>query len=283
MNSDTTTHPREKLVFGRFSREECGLPPMNWGRPRIANLAVRCVVLLAVLMAVGYMAGVLVGRYREAWTATLPAQIRGAAPDDISDLLSRGRMNAVSQPDRPGLTASLGYATLVAAERSPRRMGYYGNASRLLGGLEKGEGATMQDFAVSLMASGAHAEVGDYAKAFASLARADAALVKQPDSQEKRGYKLHLVNAQAYFLATAPDNAGRNPERALHLAQLMITSKDPLPGGGRAPAEFFDTLASAWHAVGDDREALLAQTFALGLAESSGLDIYIRHYDLYNK
>lgn len=284
MDVGDSTAPGKKLIFGRFGREECGLPPTNWGRTNRLAMLSRGAALLALLVLAGWLAGVLVGRWRESWVATLPSRVRAAAPEDIPALLGKGRMYAISQPGRVGLNANLAFAAMVAAEQSPRRMGYYGNAARLLGSLEREMTSSPEEmYTVSLMAAEAYGETGDYPQAFASLARANEALEKMPDSADQRRRRLLLVNAQAYYLATAPVHAGRNPERALHLAQLMMTSKDKLPGDESASAPFFDTLASAWHAVGDSERALAAQTFALGLAKQSGLDVYIRHYDEYKK
>lgn len=276
----------ENPIFGRYSREECGLPPEAAGEPRRRTLVVRAVILLAALAVAGWLAGTATARWREAWLSALPHMVSQAEPAEASELLSKGRIYALALADRPAAARDLAMAGLVAAESAPRRFGYYANVANIFDRVDASQtGSPLAEFAAELMASGVYGELGEYAKAFACLNRADAALKKTPDEKERRSYRLLLVNAQAYYLATAPRGEGRNPEKALHLAQLLISSKDEIPGGGHASgsAAFLDTLASAWHATGDDARAEKTQAFALGLADSAGLDVYLRHYDEYNR
>lgn len=272
----------KKLIFGRYSREECGLPPEDAAKPNRKTAVLRTLCLLAILTAVGWMAGVATARWREEWASALPALVYRAGPEETVGLLSRGRMYAVALPERPRIARDLAFASLVAAERAPRRMGYYGNLANIFDAMDFGQvGPPAAEFATLLTASGVYAELDEYAKAFACLRQADAALDRIGDEQARRSHQLLLVNAQAYYLAVAPAGEGRNPERALHLAQLLLTSKDELPGGGHASgsAAFLDTLASAWHAAGDSAQAARTQALALGLADSAGLDVYLKHYD----
>ncbi len=274
----------EKLIFGRYTREECGLPPDGIGRGRPGRKAVllRAAVLAVLLVAAGWLAGTIAARWREAWMDSLPARVAMADPGDGSDLLARGGLYAAALPDRPRVARDWAVALLVAAERSPRRIGYYVNLANIFDRVGRtGPGEPADEFALGLAASGVYAELGDYAKAFASLERADAALEELPDEAQRRSHRLLLVNAQAYYLASAPAGRGRNPEKALHLAELMITSRDELASGGHASgsAALMDTLATARFAVGDAARALAAQTLALGLADSEGLEVYLKHYD----
>jgi hypothetical protein len=89
------------------------------------------------------------------------------------------------------------------------------------------------------------------------------------------------LNSRAYLLATVPEAAGRDAERALRLIQLALTSDGELPGGGPASesAAVLDTLAAAWQAAGEPARARQAQSLALGLADADGLDLYLRRYD----
>lgn len=201
---------------------------------------------------------------------------------EIPGLLAKGRLYAAALPERPVMARDLAIAAMLAAERSPRRMGYYGNLAKLVDGLPEGLSATPAgDFMTELFFAGIHHEVGDFQKAFAALGRAEAALQKIEDEVERRSRQLLLANSQAYFLATAPKQAGRNPERALHLAQPMIAARDQLPGGGYASdsAALLDTLATAWYAAGQPERAAKIQSLALGLADGESLDTYLRHYD----
>ncbi len=271
-----------ELIFGRYSREDCGLPPIGAARGGWRRALPRALLLLALLIGAGWLAGSATARWREAWLSALPARIARATPDEAAELLAKGGMYAAALANRPGAVRDLAVAGLVAAERSPRRLGYYGNLANLLGRLESDPaGDPLGRFAQELAASGVYAELGRYDEAFASLERADKALLLLPDDALRRSHRLLLVNAQAYYLATAPAGKGRNPERALHLAELMITSRDELASGGHASgsAALMDTLASAWFAAGDAAQALKAQTLALGLADSEGLEVYLRHYD----
>lgn len=278
---------RDQLLFGRFSREDCGLPPIPpaGGGPRTAlRTALRAALLLALLVGAGWIAGLVSARLREMRVAELPARVRMAAPEDVPGILAAGKLYAAALRHRPALRRDLAYALLIAAENSPRRMGFHGNAAGLLAGPAPADNPAAA-FAAELTASGIHAELGDHDKAFAAIARAENALSRFADENLARSHRLLLVNAQAYSLATAPVGSGRNPERALHLAQLLVTSRDPLPDGSAASesSAFLDTLASAWAAAGDYARALETQTYALGLAESPGLDVYIRHFDEFRR
>lgn len=271
----------DNLIFGRYTREECGLPPVEQLRPRRGSLVLRVLLLFAVLVTAGWLGGVVTARVREAWMSTLPGQVYLADPQKASELLAQGRMYATALPDRPGMRRDLALAGLIAAERAPRRLGYYGNLRALFDGQADGSTDSAEgDFMFRVTAAGVFAELGEYKKAFADLDRAEEALERIEPEGKRSSYRLHLVNAQAYFLAVAPESEGGDPERALRLAQLMITSRDSLVGGGKTSAspELMDTLAAAWYAMGNAERALAAQTYALGLA-TSGLDVYVRHYD----
>ena len=272
----------EKLIFSRYTREECGLPPVEDGKPRRHATAIRVCILLAVLAVAGWAGGIATARWREAWLGSLPGLVSRAEPGERAELLARGRVYATALRDRPDAARNLAIAGIVAAGPAPRRLGYYANVANLLDRAGSGaSGSPEVDFASDLAASGAYAELGRYSEAFARLGRADAALKRIEDENRRRSYQLLLVNAQAYYLATAPREAGRNPEKSLHLAQLLVSSRDKIADGGHASgsAAFLDTLASAWFATGDDEQAAKTQVFALGLADTGDLDVYLRHYD----
>lgn len=277
--------PYSPLLFGRYGREECGLPPVN-PRPMRAGGFIMCLCLLLVaLVAAGWLAGLMAARYREAWVATLPGLVNRASTAEIATLLSRGRLYATALGDNQKVRDDLAFALLIAAERSPRRMGYYGSVAQLYA-LPRQQGSRPEaDFAAELTASGVFAELKQYDRVFAALGRADKALARYPEDEQKRAHRLLLVNAQAYYLATAPLRSGGNPEKALHLSQLLISSRDKMAGGGHASdqAAFLDTLASAWNATGDADKAVETQRLALGLADAAGLDVYIRAFDRFTR
>lgn len=273
---------RENAIFGRYTREECGLPPRPCHRPGWRFYLSRAVFLIAALLGVGWLAGSANARYREAVVTYLPALVARSDTDEASRLLERGRIYAAALPDRAGMRRNLALAATVAADRSRRRLGYYGNIRTLLSAAGHGAGgATDEVFINELSASGVYAEIDDYQAAFSRLERAEQALEREKDESFRKSGKLLLANSKAYLMATAPEGSGRDPDRALHLAELMITSKDTLPGGGHASgsAALLDTLASAYHAAGLEDKAVTTQSLALGLADSQSLDIYIRHYD----
>lgn len=271
----------DALIFGRYTREECGLPPVNSGGGA-RRFVVRALLLLAALVTVGWIAGRLEAGWREAWLSGLPAMVHAAPDEDVSDLLARGRMYASALPARQRMRRDLALAVLVAGERAPRREGYYANARRLLASVRISElQAPEEKLYTEFAASGVHAQFHDYAPALACLERADKALEGVSDAGLRASLRLLLVNAHAYYLAVAPRGAGGDPARSLELAQLMIASRDTLPGGGYASdsAAFLDTLAMAWHVNGDADKALASQSMALGLADSSELFELLTHYD----
>ncbi|MCL2000460.1 MAG: hypothetical protein FWG74_03415 [Planctomycetes bacterium] len=272
----------EKLIFGRYTREECGLPPAGADRPGWQRFIPRFIGLVVVLLAAGWTGGTAAARWREDWMASLPARVARADAGERAELLARGGLYAAALPNRPRVLQNLVFAILTAAERAPRRLGYYGSLVHIFDGLVPDSGGDPAgEFGLWLVASGVYLELGEYAKAFASLERADAALERLPDAALARSHRLLLVNAQAYCLATAPEGSGRDSGRAVHLAELMITSRDELASGGNASdsAAFMDTLATAWFAAGDTENAIAAQRLALGLADSEGLVEYLKHYD----
>lgn len=272
----------DSLVFGRYSREECGLPPPE-GAPARRRLVVgRAVLLFAALLSLGWLAGTAASRMRERWVAALPSRIAGAGPAESADLLAKGRVLAASLPDHALSAHSLALAAMMAAEKAPRRLGYFGSLGAMLDNApDWPDAAPDEAFMAGLAAAWVYSELGQYGKAFANLEKADAALRNAPDDAAKRARRLHLVNTQAYLLATAPESEGGNPEKALHLSQLLVSSRDEIAPGKSASASpaFLDTLASAWHAAGEAEKAVVTQTFALGLAESAELAVYLRHYD----
>lgn len=270
----------DPLLFNRYSREECGLPPQgaDFARERLPWRATVLMLLLTALMA--WLGGTAMSRHRQSWLASLPAQI-AASPEQAKPLLARGKIYATAQGDNALARRDLAYAATLAAERSPSRLGYFANADILLRHVDRDRLPNARErFATELAASNALAELGRNREALDALQRAGAALYAMPEA-EQAAYRLLFVNSQAYLLATIPEEEGGDPETALELARLMISSRDPLPNGRFASdsAAFMDTLAAAYHAAGQARQALDTQTLALGLAESHGLDIYLRHYD----
>lgn len=277
--------PHEQLIFGRYTREECGLPPAGV-KPWSGGLTFgRVLLLLAAVGVLGWLAGVGAGRWRGHWLSALPSQVAAAAAADVPDLIGRGRMYAVALPGNWRMRRDLAFACLAAAEKSPRRLGYYANAASLFRGLDHDLVPDGETFGTAITASGAYAELGDYPEAFAALDNAEAGLEHIADEQLRRSFRLLLINTRAYFLAVADPEQGGDPEKALHLAQLMISSRDPLPGGGHASgsAALLDTLATAWDRTGDPARAAATQSLALGLADAQGLDVYLRHYDEFSK
>lgn len=274
--------PGEKLLFGRYTREECGLPPEGWNSRKRRFLPLRAAALLVALVIAGWLGGNAMARWREAWVAFLPARVMAATPEEASVLLARGRMYGQALPERQGMRRDLAIAAIIEAERSPRRLGYYANAANLLRRLPPADlGVTA--FGTGIAAAGVFAELKDYKKTFAALDLAKAALenMESAGNEAARPSRLLLANARAYFLAIADAREGGDPDTALELAELMITSRDTLPGGGYASgsAAFLDTLATARFAGGDVQGARAAQALALGLADSRGLEVYLEHYD----
>lgn len=278
--------PDEPLLFGRFSREECGLPPAGpdpFGE-RLGML--RPVVLLIALAALGWLAGRVMANNREVWVASLPAMLVGESPEKQSELMTRGKMFATALPDDPSMRRNLAIAAMTAADLSPRRAGYYGNARELLANRSaeavQGE-PPIEAFFTWLTMAGLYEEAQDYQTAFTALDRAEKALSLVQDEALLRSCRLHLVNTQAWLLACAPREEGGDPVRSLELANLMITSRDTLLGG-RHPsgaAELLDTLAMARFKNGLTQEAVSAQSLALGLADSRGLEVYLRNFDTF--
>ena len=272
----------EELLFGRYTREECGfVSPIGYGGP--VRRALPVAAMLVLLLAAGWIAGTFAARWREAWLAELPFRSTLATPGDASDLLALGRMYALALPARPAAAANLALALSWTAERAPRPAGYLGNAANLFAGIDDWRRLeTGIAFPAALSAAWVFQEAGDYAKAFASLDRAAEALDAVRDEPRRLGGRALLLNSRAYLLAVAPAAAGgRDAQRSLALIRTALTARDELPGGGfpSGSAAILDTLAAAWLALGEGDRAGQAQFLALGLAESDGLDSYIRRYD----
>lgn len=293
-----------RLIFGRYSREQCGLPPVEASSVRRGREIRLVLAAVAGVILAGWLAGDLTVRWRGQWLAYLPARIQAASRSEVPELLARGGMYAASRPRDLRFAEALVPALSMAAERAPRRMGYYGSAGAILNRLPESAGETPETrFSKALAAAGVWSELGRFSDAFAEVARAGLALdaisnalklpsageadrngearADLPEIQRVRARRLLLANMQAYLMATAPQGAGRNPERALHLAQLMLTSRD-FVALGFSPSDsaaFLDTLATAWFAAGESEKAVKTQAMALGLADSEGLEVYLRHYD----
>lgn len=270
----------DSLLFNRYSREECGLLPQgaDFAGERLPWRATILMLLATALLA--WLGGTAMSRYRQSWLASLPAQI-AASPEQAKPLLARGKIYATALADNSLARRDLAYAATLAAEQSPSRLGYFANADSLLRHVDRAKlPGALERFATDLAASNALAELGRNREALDALQRAGAALYALPE-REQAAYRLLFVNSQAYLLATISGEEGGDAQTALELAELMISSRDPLPNGAFASdsAAFMDTLATAYHAAGLARQARDTQTLALGLAESHGLDIYLRHYD----
>lgn len=284
----TKTPDDDPLLFGRFSREECGLPPAGTD-PFGERLGVLRPLALVVLLAViGWFAGRIMANTREAWVASLPAMLVNEEPEKQAVLLARGKMFASALPDQPSVRRSLALAAMTAADLSPRRAGYYGNARELLANRTPEtmrEERPIEAFFTWLTLAGLYEETEEYKTAFAALDEAEKALSALENDDMLRSCRLYLVNSQAWLLARAPRGEGGDPARSLELANLMISSRDTLPGGKRpseAP-ELLDTLAMARFTNGLTEEAVAAQSLALGLADTRGLEVYLRNFDSFSK
>ncbi|MDR1613446.1 MAG: hypothetical protein LBT97_11800 [Planctomycetota bacterium] len=274
------------LIFNRFTREEMGLPPAvgvhsPWKRSLIRGMA-----LILALWAGGWLAGKFMRNSRSRRLESLPFRVARAEPAEASRLLAGERPRAAATGDDPAAVLSWCAAVLTATEEAPRRLGYFGNLAHLLDGLG-GELADRPGLAFHAETLQAHilSELGRCQDAFLAIGRAEKALSALPESPGSRALRLHLVNLQSYLLATVPEYEGRNPGRALHLAQTMISSRDEVAVGEypSGSAALVDTLAAAWFAVGDRERALETQTLALGLAKPGDLAVYLAHYDAYRQ
>ena len=276
----------EEMLFGRYTREECGLPPKNADAFGERLGIVKTLVILALLSGAAWFGGRLYANYRELWVRQLPAAIALAGDDAEarSNLMRRGSMYGAALPGRARVRRDLAFAAMTAAEYAPRRMGYIGNALALLEDAPSGGDETPLETVVRETAlSGLREEAGEYVEAFAALDRAEKALSGVADEKTQRSFRLLLVNAQAYYLAMAEEPEGGDALRALELARLAVSSRDELPGGGFASesAAFVDTLAMARFKNGLAKEAHNAQRLALGLADSRGLEVYLKHFDTF--
>lgn len=270
---------RENAIFGRYSREECGLPPYPRRRPGVGFYLVRALLLAVALVTAGWLGGMVTARWREFWVSQLPGQVAVASSEEASRLLDKGRIYATALPEQSDMRRNLALAALNESRRAARPKGYYGSVRDLLSGLPA-DSDPFAAFIEFLTAADIHGLLDDYPAAFVQLEQAERALDAMT-GYDGASFRLVLVNSWAYLLAMAPREQGGDPERALRLAELMISSKDTLPDGSHASgsAALLDTLAMAYHAAGFDDKAIATQSLALGLAEAQGLDVYIRHYD----
>ena len=275
------------LLFGRYNREDCGLPPLK--NPALARwkTTIRTVLLLAAVILGGWLAGNLAARSRMLGMDALPAAAAEAvqsATGNARAVLSRGRMLATALRGDPRAALGLAEAAYVVANNAPRQIGYYGNIDALLSGAgEKLVASPFLAFRAELLHSAVLLELRRHEEALAALKRANDALETIPDGPLARAFKLNVVNQQAYILAISDSPQVSNPEKALHLAELMIASQDAFPDGSFASssAAFVDTLAAAWFATGQSEKALEVQSLALGLALPGELAVYLKHYDQY--
>ncbi len=267
-------------MFGRYTRDECGLPPVETARERRRRVFARWAAVFLSLAVVGWLAGVGVARWRSAQVMSLHQRIARAELSQIPALLSRGRLFAASRAGDGRTTFALATATLAAADRMPRRLGYYGNVGRILADVDLTDQPDLA-FLADLTRAGVLIELERYGEAFHHVDVAESTLAALPDGPAKRMFRLQMVNLRAYLLARAPVSVGGNPEKSLHLAQLLLLSRDEVADGvyPSDAAAFLDTLACAWHAAGESEQAVETQAMALGLAEPEHLEVYLRHYD----
>ncbi|MDR0362710.1 MAG: hypothetical protein LBJ46_08535 [Planctomycetota bacterium] len=276
---------RGSLVFNRFTREAMGLPPADAGKRRgVLWTLVKGAAIVLALFGAGWLAGEFVAAERVRRIESLPFRLQRVGRSAGPGLLASERPTAIAVADNPGALLAYAEAAMMASELAPRQAGYYGNLALVLDGVgERLAGKPLSAFRAETLHAAVLAELDRHPEAFAALVRADRALSAMPDGPMARALRLHLVNLQSYLLATAPEGKGRNPGRALHLAQAMISSRDRIGSGDYASgsAALVDTLAAAWFAVGDRTRAMEAQTLALGLAKPGDLAVYLAHYDAY--
>ncbi len=144
-----------------------------------------------------------------------------------------------------------------------------------------GEENVLLRLQANALAANAALAIGREREAYQALAAAENLLAAQQLPQRWRWKAMHQNNL-AYLCATASEPALRDTRQALALAKALLRRP---PGDGEEPASenaaFMDTLAEAYYANGDYRQALVVQRLALAMACGEDLAIYLKHYDKY--
>ncbi|MDR3211693.1 MAG: hypothetical protein LBU79_07240 [Planctomycetota bacterium] len=276
---------QEGLIFGRYRRDDLGLPPRPHPLFKRVKQGLVLILLLVLLLGVGWFAGVAEARRHSRELESLSQRLLVAPPASRREILLRGRAALAADPGNPAAVVGLAEACLGVSSQAPRQRGYFANIARLLEGMPAGVASgSLLSFRRYILLAAVEEELGRHVAALAALSRAGHVMEGIPEGSVRRTLQLLLVNQQAYTLAVAPVGAGGDPGRALELARALLSSRDPLPDGSYAsdsPA-FVDTLAAAWFAAGYYPQARNTETLALGLANSDELAIYLEHYDTYH-
>jgi len=172
---------------------------------------------------------------------------------------------------------------LHAAERLPRQRPYFEAAKReaaeALALVGRGD-AHLRLHAAAMLANACLA-AGREHEAHRALTACEGILSALPSHQRGRWTMMHQNNL-AYLHASASEPSLRNPPQALAQAEALL--RQPIANGEEITSEnaaFLDTLAEAYYANGNYRQALIVQRLALARAQGADLSIYLMHYDKY--
>jgi len=283
----TTRPPRPPLPPDL--REALGLPP----RPlRASSAPLLVAAALAVLVLAG-LAGWLAGTFRHsyrlrAFCEAAFALQREQRPGRVQEALTALEAERMPLVLDPLARWAMSLAYVKAAQIFPNARPYVQQAREEIQAAGELLGpATAARIAWQIEDTRAQVlmELGrdqDARQAFRAL---EQILSESPDQVDPHA-RLTYDNNLAYLLASSQDPQVRDPETALRLAKKVVSSTLVLDAEStRLPSQepaYLDTLAEAYHASGDSRQAIFIQRRALAGADTAGLDVYLRHFDAYH-
>lgn len=278
-------------------RDALGLPSRPLSRPRWHLLVAAGAGVLAAAAALGYLAGTLRMDYRRTQFARGHAGlVREYDPTRVRDGLGRLEAQRAALVDDPRMRMAMASVYIHAAQVLPHQRHFleqaWGELQAAAARLRDKTNAVTSRHVADLeshvlMELGRDQEARERFHTMTRLAEAN-----KWDLQ--RRVQIMFDNNLSYLLASAKDPSVRDPAQALRLAKgvigctAMIEKETPAGEGTtyRLPSEvpsLLDTLAEAYHAAGDSRQALRIQRAALAMARSRGLDVYLKHFDKYER
>lgn len=250
---------------------------------------------LVAMLSVG--AGLFFAQTYQMWLIRDLEELAGefriaTATAERRDLLSRMETLRARLLNNPQGRQVMARVYLAAAETMPQREAYYRAALAELDDVRNRLSGSTEEIMIEIDWQRAQClnELGRDAEALEAMERYGAMLdtLKPDDLPEQAralldAEKILWQNALAYLLATAQDEAVRDPERAMTLVAEAVSTRSPFPSG-ELPVEnaaILDTLAEVYFVNGEFARAVEVQRAAMARCQPQYLSIYLEHYDKY--
>jgi len=246
-------------------------------------------IAVVLLFSAGLIIGKLILKEQEQLFRKEIIRLSGEVDPDNYQKLQEG-VNRLAVPiiNQPKVKIQLAVLYAELAENVRFQKLYYEEIKRLLNSVQNADHVLLQQ--KNILLALVYAKEGNDRKAW-ELLQTFGTEYEQKAGSSLTVQDIRLMNFKAFLLATTKDETLYNPAEAFRLVSKMMESEKPIvarDADGKEHrffvadvAAYLDTLAWAYHAIGENAQAVKTQRMAL--AKLTGQDAWelVRAYDLF--